>query len=173
MRLNIVIVVSLVMLTASCKGQSIIVQKKDGMFVNLPDFYSKTGVILKQQPSLDVFQKLNYASYYNPTDSDILRTETIFKATYIALVNERDGNRSFDSVKDKDLYKEWRRQYLPFINKNSEKIIFVTMLKCCHSNVSKCYPDWKKEVAFTLGDGMCMGEARFIMNLTQNKLKLF
>lgn len=172
-RLYTVLAILFSVCITSCRSQNIIVQKKDGIYASLPGFYAKDGIILTHQPSLNVFKKLKYVSYYNPTDSDILRAETLFNYKFIDLLNKRNGNTSFDPAKDKNLYKEWSRQYLPFVDAKGNKIIFVTMLKCCHSNVSKCYPDWKKELAFTLSDGSCSGESRFIVNLTANTLSLF
>jgi hypothetical protein len=159
-------------LIISCKSRSIAI-KRTGIFIRATEYSSKKSVVIKSKPDDSVFEKLRYVSFYNPSDNDIINAEKLLKNNVVTLINNLNGNKSFDPIKDKDLYKEWTRQYLPFIDSHNEKFILVSLLKCCHNNVGKCYPTWKKEIIFILEEGNCSGTARFVVNLTKNTVSIF
>jgi len=141
-----------------------------GELIEIPQYYSEKGVIIKDQPFF-LTSELKFKELYNPADSDLVNTEKIFYNNFIALINKLNGNKSFDPVRDKDLYKKWYRQYFPYIDNVGNKMVLVSVLRCCH-NIKRCYPDWQKQIIIILDGAPCNVDARYLVNLAKNTIKI-
>lgn len=153
----------------SCSSQSIQISRK-GALISLPQYYSAKGVIIKSQPFFLV-SKLKYKNLYMPIDSDLIVAEKILSENFIGLNNKLNGNQIFDLVKDKGWYKDWYRQYFPYVDTNNDKMILISLLKCCHS-IKKCYPDWRNQIVLKFDEDTCTMDAKYLVNLSKNTINI-
>lgn len=135
-----------------------------------PQYYSGKGVIIKNEPFF-LTSKLRYKRSYNPTDSDLIIAEKVLSGNFIGLVNKLNGNQTLDPTKDKNLYKDWYRQYFAYTDNNGDKMILIGLLKCCH-NIKKCYPDWQDQIVLKFDENPCTVDARYLINLSKNTIAI-
>lgn len=135
-----------------------------------PLYYSGKGVVVKNGP-LFLTSKLSYKNLYNPTDSDLVHAEKILSGNFIGLINKLNGNQTLDQTKDKDLYKDWYRQYFAYTDSNNDKMILIGLLKCCH-NIKQCYPEWQNQIVLLLDENPCTMDARYLVNLSKSTISI-
>lgn len=103
---------------------------------------------------------------------EIQSAEGLMAKEYEGLLKSDGRLKSLIGTKYKEHYYKYYRQYIGFINKSGERIVFIQLFRCCKGRVNKCFPDWRKKIVSPLSEDPCRITIRFLVNLSQRKISV-
>lgn len=142
--------------------------KNDSSIIRIKEYYSSCGKIFTKDET-NFLSSLNGKNFFKPGVQDILLAEQLMTEKYSSAIGSDERAKSLVGTEYKERYYKYYRQYVGIVNTSGDKVIFIQLFKCCKKNISKCFPNWKKELVTPLDEDRCTITIAFIVNLTDRK----
>lgn len=148
--------------------------------ITLNGYYSGKGVIFDKTSNYP-FITTDYKKPYTPTIKDITNAENILFDKYyshrISLlerfgIDKKEIKKKYKSPNKvkKKFYKHYR-QYVGYINKNKDTIIYVGLFNFyCKKRAKKYFEGWDKVVFLGSGKYYERNQESYLINLTSKKI---
>lgn len=147
--------------------------------IKLKDYYSGEGVVFKKNVKYP-FVESNYKISYTPTITDINKTEKFLLSHYYEYESNVLDSFNLDKSKIKCKYKnpnnvkkkfyKYNRQYVGYIDKSNDTIIYIGLLNFSNKKQAEHYFDgWKENIFFGFGEFYEKNQKNFRYNLSKDK----
>jgi len=134
-------------------SKSLFSQEIVDTIIRLPEFYKGYGVIFSENyiPPVNMDDIIGR---YTPSISEIRIAEEVLCENFNNLFMTNPQYINFTPINNvKRHFKHWNRQYLAYIEKNGDKIIWIQLLNFSNKREEReGFTDWKKEFIFGFGD---------------------